>query len=54
VLHAAAGGSADDLHQTYAITAAELTGDRNGTYTLTIVDGAAQDTGTLDGWKVAF
>jgi hypothetical protein len=54
VLHAAAGGSADNLHQTYAVSASELTGDRNGTYTLTIVDGAAEDTGTLDGWKVAF
>lgn len=54
VLSDAAGGSADDLHETYNLSASELTGDRNGTYTLKVVDTAAQDEGTLDSWKVAF
>lgn len=53
-LHDRAGGSADDLVETYTLTAAELGSDRNGTYQLAVVDTEAQDTGTLSSWKLAF
>jgi hypothetical protein len=54
VLSAASGGSTDNIRETFNITASELTGDRNGTYTIKVVDGAAEDVGTLDNWKIAF
>jgi len=53
-LHDRAGGSADDLVETYTLTAAELGTDRNGTYVLKVIDTAAQDSGTLNSWKLVF
>jgi C1A family cysteine protease len=44
------GGSADDVKQTFT---ADFTGaDSSGDWTLTVVDGAAQDVGTLNSWSV--
>jgi hypothetical protein len=54
VLHDNAGGSADNLVETYSLSAAELGSNRNGTYTLEIVDSAAEDEGTLNSWKLVF
>jgi hypothetical protein len=46
-----AGGSARDIHQTFNLTG--WNGQAaNGTWTLKLVDSAAQDTGTLDSWKL--
>jgi len=42
------GGSADDLVDTYTLTAAELGDDVNGTWTLNVADTAARDTGTVN------
>jgi hypothetical protein len=53
-LHNAEGGSAQDLNQTYTISAAELAGARDGAYTLKVIDTAAADTGTLTSWKLDF
>lgn len=55
VLHERAGGSADDLKETYTLTQAEL-GARasNGTWTLKVVDTAAQDTGTINAFSLTF
>lgn len=51
VLHANAGGSADNIVQTYAPTA--FNGKNlNGTWKLKIVDSAAQDVGTLNSWSL--
>ena len=52
-LHNAEGGSAQDLVNTYSLSATELGSSRNGTYTLKVVDTAAQDTGTLLDWKLS-
>jgi hypothetical protein len=54
VLHDNAGGSEDNLVETYTLSASELGTDRNGTYTLRIVDSAAQDEGRLNSWKLIF
>jgi hypothetical protein len=55
VLHDREGGSASDLRQTYTLTAAQL-GGSNGraTWTLRVSDHAAQDTGTLQSFKLTF
>lgn len=49
-LRSPSGGSQHDLHERYSIdaTGADATGD----WTLTVVDGWAQDTGTIDGWTL--
>ena len=45
------GGSADDLQQTF--TVADFNGtDAAGTWTLVVADNAAQDTGTLNSWRL--
>ncbi len=53
-LHDHTGGSADNLVDTYTISPSELGADRNGAYTLEVVDNAADDTGTLRSWKLVF
>ena len=56
VLSDKAGGSADDLVQTYTFTPAQLGGSSaaKATWTLKVVDSAAADTGRIAGWKLAF
>src|SRR5690606_25173678 len=45
------GGSADNLQRTF--TVADFNGtDAAGTWTLVVADGAAQDTGTLNSWRL--
>jgi len=45
------GGGQDDLHQTFDVT--DFAGaDMAGEWRLVVSDGAAYDTGTLDGWKL--
>jgi len=49
------GGSAHDLVQTWTLMASELAGPAaKGTWALQIIDDAAQDTGTLNKFKLAF
>ena len=48
------GGSADNIVDTYTLTAAELGGDVNGTWTLNVADTAAQDVGTVNKVTLAF
>jgi hypothetical protein len=48
-----AGGSADDLVQTYTLTAAEA-GAANATWGLKVVDSASQDTGKVRSVKLTF
>jgi hypothetical protein len=50
VLIDGSGGSADDLKQTFTVTG--FTGALQGAWTLEVVDTAAQDTGTLNSWKL--
>ncbi|MFJ4079237.1 S8 family peptidase [Streptomyces iakyrus] len=51
-LKAAASDSADNVNTTYTVNAsAEVA---NGTWKLRVQDTAAQDTGTLNGWKLTF
>ena len=51
VLSANVGGSADDIKKTFTVTG--LDGSAlAGEWTLKIVDNAAQDTGTLNTWKI--
>ncbi len=51
VLHAASGGSSDDLHLRAKLS--DFAGTpRAGDWVLTVSDGAAQDTGTLTSWAV--
>ncbi|HOX46141.1 MAG TPA: proprotein convertase P-domain-containing protein [Myxococcota bacterium] len=46
-----AGGSAQDIHQTFNLT--NWNGQAaSGTWTLKAVDGAAQDTGRIESWKL--
>lgn len=50
-LHAGTGGSDDNLVKAYTVS--DWNGlDRNGTWRLEVVDGAAQDTGTLNSWSL--
>lgn len=51
VVHNEAGGSADDLKTTFTLTALANKALAGG-YTLKVVDGAAQDTGKLNSWKL--
>ncbi|WP_436494798.1 proprotein convertase P-domain-containing protein [Actinokineospora sp. HUAS TT18] len=50
VLHNRAGGSADNINQTYTVN---LSGEaRNGTWRLRVQDAAAADTGRIDSWTL--
>jgi subtilisin-like proprotein convertase family protein len=46
-----AGGSADNIQETFTVSAFNGT-DAAGTYRLVVIDGAAQDTGTLRSWSL--
>ncbi len=50
VLHDHQGGSANDLSETYVLDPAPA--NLGGTWTLSVSDNAAADTGTLDSWAV--
>ncbi|MGH3859876.1 proprotein convertase P-domain-containing protein [Actinokineospora sp.] len=51
VLHNRAGGSADNINQTYTVN---LSGDAaNGTWKLRVQDAAAADTGRIDTWTLS-
>jgi subtilisin-like proprotein convertase family protein/agmatine/peptidylarginine deiminase len=50
-LHNRAGGSTDNIHTTYAVSACDGQ-TANGTFKLTVADRAAADTGTLDGYRL--
>jgi subtilisin-like proprotein convertase family protein len=51
ILHDRTGGSANDIHQTYQVTA--CTGQAMaGTWKLTVSDHYSRDTGTLDDWTL--
>ena len=52
LLHDRDGGSADDLVQTFAVTAFDGQ-DAAGTWTLVVADEAGSDVGTLNSWKLA-
>jgi hypothetical protein len=54
VLHDRTGGSADNIVQSYTLTAAEVGAMQNGRYTLKVVDTAAQDTGTVNKVELSF
>ncbi|MFK0050359.1 M28 family metallopeptidase [Streptomyces sp. NPDC090741] len=51
-LHNRSGGSADNLVQTYTVNASSEVA--NGVWKLQVKDGAAQDTGYIDSWKITF
>ncbi|MFF7484731.1 S8 family peptidase [Streptomyces luteogriseus] len=51
-LKSAASDSADNVNTTYTVNASGETA--NGTWKLRVQDTAAQDTGTLNGWKLTF
>ncbi|MFJ7291295.1 S8 family peptidase [Streptomyces collinus] len=51
-LKAAASDSADNVNTTYTLNASSEVA--NGTWKLRVQDTAAQDTGTLNGWKLTF
>ncbi|GGX05686.1 S8 family peptidase [Streptomyces lomondensis] len=51
-LKSAASDSADNVNTTYTVNASSETA--NGTWKLRVQDTAAQDTGTLNGWKLTF
>ncbi len=53
VLQQNAGGSSQDLKASYTLTAAEA-GASNATWTLKVVDNAAQDTGSIHSFKLRF
>jgi len=54
VLRQNTGGSAKNIAETYTLSANEVGGTVNGTYTLKVVDNAAQDVGTINTVKLAF
>ncbi|MFC9684933.1 S8 family serine peptidase [Streptomyces sp. NPDC056948] len=51
-LKSAASDSADNVNTTYTVNASSETA--NGTWKLRVQDTSAQDTGTLNGWKLTF
>ncbi|MDB4963742.1 MAG: hypothetical protein JWP01_3741 [Myxococcales bacterium] len=53
-LHNATGGGADDLVQTFTLTAAEVGASPNGRWQVRVKDNAAQDTGTVKTVKLSF
>jgi C1A family cysteine protease len=52
-IHEQAGGADDDLKKSFTLTDFE-TSMQEGDWTLTVVDSAAQDTGTLNRWAIDF
>ncbi|MCA9679330.1 MAG: proprotein convertase P-domain-containing protein [Myxococcales bacterium] len=55
VLSDKAGGSADDLEETFTLSAADVgTSAAAGTWALKVTDTAAQDTGTINSFKLTF
>jgi len=50
VLHNRAGGSADNIHQTYTVNLSSEV--RNGTWTLRVQDAAFIDSGRIDSWTL--
>jgi subtilisin-like proprotein convertase family protein len=50
VLHNRAGGSADNINQTYTVNLSSEV--RNGTWNLRVQDAAAADVGTIDSWTL--
>ena len=53
VLHDRTGGSADDLRETYSVSAAELgTATSAGTWSLRVVDTALVDIGIVERFRV--
>jgi hypothetical protein len=48
------GGSEDNIVETYNLTAAEIGADVNATWSLKVVDDAAQDTGTVNKVTLSF
>jgi Zn-dependent metalloprotease/subtilisin-like proprotein convertase family protein len=50
VLHNRAGGSADNINQTYTVNLSSEV--RNGTWTLRVQDAATVDTGRIDSWTL--
>jgi len=53
-LHNATGGSADDLVQTFTLSASEVGASPNGRWSLRVKDTAAQDVGTVKSVKLSF
>ncbi|MFF4293201.1 M28 family metallopeptidase [Streptomyces vinaceus] len=51
-LHNRSGGSADNLVKTYTVNASSEVA--NGVWNLRVKDGAAQDTGYVNSWKITF
>jgi Zn-dependent metalloprotease len=51
VLHNRAGGSTDNIDQTYTVNLSGETAD--GTWTLSVRDAASADTGTIDSWTLS-
>lgn len=51
-LHNRSGGSADNLVQTYTVNASSEVA--NGVWKLRVKDGAAQDVGYINSWKITF
>lgn len=53
-LHAQTGGSDDNIVRVFPLdaTGSAFTGDPNGTWTLRVKDGAAQDVGSIQSWAV--
>jgi subtilisin-like proprotein convertase family protein len=51
VLHNRAGGSADNINQTYTVNLSSEV--RNGTWTLQVQDAATIDTGRIDSWTLS-
>ncbi|MFE2879843.1 M28 family metallopeptidase [Streptomyces roseus] len=51
-LHNRSGGSADNLAKTYTVNASSEVA--NGVWNLRVKDGAAQDTGYINSWKITF
>jgi hypothetical protein len=55
VLRAQTGGSGHDIHETYQLSTAELgAADPKATWSVKVVDGAAQDTGKIDRVTLTF
>ena len=52
VLHNRAGGSADNINQTYTVNLSSE--PLNGTWKLRVNDNASQDTGRIDSWSLTF
>ncbi|MFI5666661.1 M28 family metallopeptidase [Streptomyces sp. NPDC051704] len=51
-LHNRSGGSADNIVKSYTVNASSETA--NGVWNLRVKDGAAQDTGYINSWKITF